>query len=317
MRITRIAAAAAAVTLALGLAACGKEGTPAPSADGGTSGAPTSDACTSSGTTFAPASGVAITGSPTFDKIKAAGKVVIGVKFDQPNLGYKDAAGKRCGFDIEIAQLIASKLGIDPAKIEYKEIASANRETAIKGGEVDYYVGTYSITEKRKADVSFAGPYFVAAQDLLVRKDDTSITGSDSLQGKTVCSATGSTPIQRVRDQKLTDKIVEFKTYSECVSQLLDKKVDAVTTDDAILKGFAAQSPSQLKVVGKPFLDPATGKAYPEKYGIGLPHDDKALRDFVNAALEAAFGDGTWQKVYDGTLGKSGSAGSPPALYNY
>jgi glutamate transport system substrate-binding protein len=165
--------------------------------------------------------------------------------------------------------------------------------------------------------VSFAGPYFVAAQDLLVRKDDTSITGSDSLKGKTVCSATGSTPIQRVRDQKLTDKIVEFKTYSECVSQLLDKKVDAVTTDDAILKGFAAQSPSLLKVVGKPFLDPTTGKAYPEKYGIGLPRDDKALRDFVNAALEAAFKDGTWQKVYDGTLGKSGSAGSPPALEKY
>ncbi|MEV0560184.1 glutamate ABC transporter substrate-binding protein [Dactylosporangium sp. CA-152071] len=319
MRITRIAAAAAAVTLALGLAACGKDGTPTPSAEGGSSGAaaPASDTCTSSGTTFTPATGVAITGSPTFDRIKAAGKVVIGVKFDQPNLGYKDAAGKRCGFDIEIAQLIASKLGIDPAKIEYKEIASANRETAIKGGEVDYYVGTYSITDKRKADVSFAGPYFVAAQDLLVRKDDSSITGSDSIKGKTVCSATGSTPIQRVRDQKLTDKIVEFKTYSECVSQLLDKKVDAVTTDDAILKGFAAQAPSQLKVVGKPFLDPATGKAYPEKYGIGLGHDDKALRDFVNASLEAAFSDGTWQKIYDGTLGKSGSAGSPPTLEKY
>jgi len=318
MRITRIAAAAAAVTLALGLAACGKEGTPAPPSNGNaSSGAPTSDACTSSGTTFTPATGVAITGSPTFDKIKTAGKVVIGVKFDQPNLGYKDAAGKRCGFDIEIAQLIASKLGIDPAKIEYKEIASANRETAIKGGEVDYYVGTYSITEKRKADVSFAGPYFIAGQDLLVRKDDTSITGSDSLKGKTVCSATGSTPIQRVRDQKLTDKIVEFKTYSECVSQLLDKKVDAVTTDDAILKGFAAQAPSQLKVVGKPFTDPATGKPYPEKYGIGLPKDDKALRDFVNSALEAAEKDGTWQKIYDGTLGKSGSSAQPPKLERY
>jgi glutamate transport system substrate-binding protein len=320
MRITRIAAAAAAVTLALGLAACGKEGTPtAPSGNGASSGAPTSDACTSSGTTFTPATGVAITGSPTFDKIKAAGKVVIGVKFDQPNLGYKDAAGKRCGFDIEIAQLIASKLGIDPAKIEYKEIASANRETAIKGSEVDYYVGTYSITDKRKADVSFAGPYFIAGQDLLVRKDDTSITGSDSLKGKKVCSATGSTPIQRVRDQKLTEdsNIVEFKTYSECVSQLIDKKVDAVTTDDAILKGYAAQNPSMLKVVGKPFIDPKTGKPYPEKYGIGLSHDDKALRDFVNAALETAMKDGTWQKIYDGTLGKSGSSATPPTLEKY
>jgi glutamate transport system substrate-binding protein len=320
MRITRIAAVAAVATLALGLAACGKEGTPAPDTGAsGASGAPASDTCTSSGVALTPASNVAVTGSPTFDKIKAAGKVVIGVKFDQPNLGYKDAAGKRCGFDIEIAQLIASKLGIATDKIEYKEIASANRETAIKGGEVDYYVGTYSITDKRKVDVAFAGPYFVAAQDLLVRKDDTSITGADSLKGKKVCSATGSTPIQRVRDQKLTEdsNIVEFKTYSECVSQLIDKKVDAVTTDDAILKGYAAQNPSLLKVVGKPFINPATSQPYPEKYGIGLPHDDKALRDFVNTSLETAESDGTWQKIYDGTLGKSGSAASPPKLEKY
>jgi len=137
MKITRIAAVAAVATLALGLAACGKEGTPTPETPAGaSSGAATGDACTSSGVSLTPASGVAIAGSPTFDKIKAAGKVVVGVKFDQPNLGYKDASGKRCGFDIEIAQLIASKLGIDPAKIEYKEVASANRETAIKGGEV-------------------------------------------------------------------------------------------------------------------------------------------------------------------------------------
>ncbi|WP_238016132.1 glutamate ABC transporter substrate-binding protein [Dactylosporangium sp. AC04546] len=322
MRITRIAAVAAVATLALGLAACGKEGDPVPETPGGATGsnAPASDSCTSSGATFTPASSVAITGSPTYDKIKAASKVVVGVKFDQPNLGYKDASGKRCGFDIEIAQYIASKLGVDPAKIEYKEIPSANRETAIKSGEIDYYVGTYSITDKRKNDVSFAGPYFIAAQDLLVRKDDTSITGSDSLKGKTVCSATGSTPIQRVRDQKLTEpggKIVEFATYSECVSQLIDKKVDAVTTDDAILKGYAAQNPSLLKVVGKPFINPATSQPYPEKYGIGLNHDDKALRDAINAALESAFGDGTWQKVYDGTLGKSGSAAKPPTLEKY
>jgi glutamate transport system substrate-binding protein len=261
--------------------------------------------------TFTPASNVTLTGSPTYDKIKTAGKVTVGVKFDQPNLGYKDTSGTRCGFDIEIAQLIASKLGIDPTKIEYKEIVSANRETAIKGGEIDYYVGTYSITDKRKADVAFAGPYFIAGQDLLVRKDESTITGPETLKGKKVCSVTGSTPIQRVRDQKLTEdsNISEFKTYSECVSQLLDGKTDAVTTDDAILKGFAAQSPSKLKVVGKPFSQ--------EKYGIGLPRDDKALRDYINDALAAAVTDGTWQKIYAGTLGLSGSTATPPALERY
>jgi glutamate transport system substrate-binding protein len=310
MRIKRMAVLAAGAVLAFGMAACGEEGTPTPGGSDGAA-APAGDTCETSGSTFTPAANVAITGSPTFDKIKSAGKVVVGVKFDQPNLGYKDAQGARCGFDIEMAQLIASKLGVDPAKIEYKEIASANRETAIKGGEIDYYVGTYSITDKRKNDVSFAGPYFVAGQDLLVRKDESAITGKDTLKGKKVCSATGSTPIQRVRDEGLTEanNIVEFKTYSECVSQLLDKKVDAVTTDDAILKGYAAQNPDELKVVGQPFSE--------EKYGIGLPKDDKALRDFVNDTLEASFGDGTWQKIYDGTLGKSGSPAKPPTLERY
>ncbi|MFI6819528.1 glutamate ABC transporter substrate-binding protein [Micromonospora sp. NPDC050187] len=311
MRFKRVAAAAMMASLALSVAACGKEGTPTPSGDGNAPGGSNADTCQTSGTTFTPKTDAAVAGSPTFDRIKSAGKVVVGVKFDQPFLGYKDAQGARCGFDIEVAQYIASTLGVDPAKIEYKEIASANRETAIKGGEVDYYVGTYSITDKRKNDISFAGPYFVAGQDLLVRKDESAITGKDTLKGKKVCSATGSTPIQRVRDEGLTEpeNIVEFKTYSECVSQLLDKKVDAVTTDDAILKGYAAQASGELKVVGQPFST--------EKYGIGLPKDDKAFRDYVNDQLEASFTGGTWQKIYDGTLGKSGSPASPPTLERY
>jgi glutamate transport system substrate-binding protein len=313
MRANRFAAVAAVAVLGLGLAACGKSGTPsAPSGGSSSTGdTGTGDKCVSSGAKLSPATNVTLTGSPTYDKIKSAGKVVVGVKADQPNLGYKDASGQRCGFDIEMAQMIAAKLGLGPDKIEYKEIPSANRETAIKGGDVDYYVGTYSITDKRKADVAFAGPYFIAGQDLLVRKDETTITGKDTLKGKKVCSATGSTPLQRVRDQKLTEdaNISEFKTYSECVSQLLDKRTDAVTTDDAILKGYAAQNPSKLKVIGQPFSV--------EKYGIGLPHDDKALRDFVNDALEAAEKDGTWQKIYSGTLGRSGSTATPPPLERY
>jgi glutamate transport system substrate-binding protein len=244
--------------------------------------------------------------------MKSRGHAVVGVKADQPNLGYKDANGKRCGFDIEIARMVSAQLGLDPEKIEYQEIPSANRETAIGGGQIDYYVGTYSITDKRKKLVSFAGPYFVAGQDLLVRKSDTSMdAGKTALKGKKVCSATGSTPIQRVKDEQLTEasNISEFKTYSECVSQLLDNKTDAVTTDDAILKGYAANAPDELRVVGKPFST--------EKYGIGLPLTDKALRDKVNAGLESSFSDGTWKALYDETLGKSGAAATPPSLEKY
>ena len=122
---------------------------------------------------------------------------------------------------------------------------------------------------------------------------------------------TGSTPIQRVRDQGLTEptNIVEFQTYSQCVDQLLNKQVDAVTTDDAILKGFASQQPDKLKVVGEPFST--------EPYGIGLNHDDTALRNKMNDILAAAATDGTWKKIYDGTLGKSGATATPPPLDRY
>ena len=292
--------------LALTAAACGKD---EPAASGGGGGA--SDSCGDLHK-FTTASGVDVAGSPTFAKIKSAGKVTVGVKADQPNLGYKDADGKRCGFDIEVARMVSAGLGLDPDKIEYKEIPSANRETAIAGGEINYYVGTYSITDKRKKLVSFAGPYFIAGQDLLVRKDDTSMDGGKTaLKGKKVCSATGSTPIQKVKDEKLTEasNISEFKTYSECVSQLLDKKVDTLTTDDAILKGYAASAPDELRVVGKPFST--------EKYGIGLPLADKALRDKVNSILETSASDGTWKAIYDETLGKSGSDSTPPPLEKY
>ena len=188
---------------------------------------------------------------------------------------------------------------------------SAGREAAVAQGTVDYYVGTYTINDKRKAQISFAGPYFMAGQDLLVRADDDSITGKDTLKGKKVCSVTGSTPIQRIREEGLTEpgNIVEFQGYSQCVDKLLTKEVDAVTTDDAILKGFAAQDPDNLKVIGKPFSE--------EPYGIGLPLDDKALRDKVNDILQDAYDDGTWQDIYDSTLGKSGSKASPPKLDRY
>ncbi|WIX78472.1 glutamate ABC transporter substrate-binding protein [Amycolatopsis carbonis] len=300
-------------TLAVGLlagglllTACGKEGTPA--APGGDA----SGANTAALPTYTVAQNVDLAGSPVFTKIKGAGTVTVGVKDDQPGLGQKDpTTGKFEGFDIEIARMVAAGLGIAPDKIKFTTVDSAAREQAIANGQVDYYVGTYTITDKRKAQVSFAGPYFQAGQDLLVRKDDTSITGPETLKGKKVCSVTGSTPIQRVRDQGLTEpsNIVEFQKYSQCVDKLLTKEVDALTTDDAILKGYAAQDKDNLKVVGKPFSQ--------EPYGIGLNKDDKVLRTKIDDLLQASLDDGTWQKIYDATLGQSGATATKPTIQRY
>jgi glutamate transport system substrate-binding protein len=257
------------------------------------------------------AQNVAVAGSPTFARMTQRGTVIVGVKNDQPGLGYLNPkTNKYEGFDIEIARLIAAKLGFDPeTKIRYEPIPSAAREQAIINGQIDYYVGTYTITDARKKQISFAGPYFVAGQSLLVKADNQTITGPNTLQGKRICSVTGSTPIRRVREQNLTDKIVEFQTYSQCVDQLIAGQVDAVTTDDAILKGYAAQDPQQLKVVGQPFSQ--------EPYGVGLPLADSALRAKVNDILEAAAQDGTWKQIYDDTLGSSGSDATPPAVDRY
>lgn len=289
---------------ALALTACGKSGAPSTgTGDTGNAAAAPS---------YTVAQNVDVPGSATFAKIKSKGGLVIGVKDDQPGLGLKDpTTGKYSGFDIEIAKMVAAGLGFDESKITYKTVDSSAREAAISNGDVDYYVGTYTITDKRKQQVSFAGPYFQAGQDLLVRKDDNSITGKDTLKGKKVCSVTGSTPIQRVRDQQLTEpgNIVEFQKYSQCVDKLGTKEVDAVTTDDAILKGFAAQDPDTLKVVGEPFSQ--------EPYGIGLNKDDSALRNKIDDLLQASLDDGTWQKIYDSTLGKSGSTATKPTIQRY
>jgi len=286
---------AAALAATLALAGCGREG--APGAEG-------------SGYQPTVAQNVTVEGSPTFDAMKQRGRVVVGVKDDQPNLGFRDATTNEfSGFDIDIARMVAGGLGFSPDQIDYKVIPSAAREDNIERGDVDYYVGTYTINDKRKQRVGFAGPYYVAGQSLLVRADDDAITGPQTLQGKRVCSVTGSTPIQRVKDQKLTDQVVEFQTYTQCVDQLINNQVDAVTTDDAILLGYAAQNPQQLKVVGEKFSS--------EPYGIGVPKGDTALRNKINDLLQASIDDGTWKTIYDGTLGKSGTQTEPPAIERY
>jgi glutamate transport system substrate-binding protein len=300
MRIRTLAAGM--LVGALALTACGKQASPGGNAGGATGVQPP---------TYTVAQNVEVPGSATFAKIKSTGGVTIGVKDDQPGLGLKDpTTGRYTGFDIEIAKLVAANLGYDESKIAYTTVDSGAREAAISNGNVDYYVGTYTITDKRKQQVSFAGPYFQAGQDLLIRRDDTSITGPDTLKGKKVCSVTGSTPIQRVRDQGLTEpgNIVEFQKYSQCVDKLGTREVDAVTTDDAILKGYAAQDDT-LRVVGKPFSQ--------EPYGIGLNRDDAALRAKIDDILQTAIDDGTWQKIYDATLGQSGAPATPPTIQRY
>jgi ABC-type amino acid transport substrate-binding protein len=173
------------------------------------------------------------------------GKITIGIKFDQPKLGYKQTDGTYTGFDVDVAKYVAGKLGFTEDQIVWKESVSSQRETMLEGHQVDMIFATYSITEERAEKVMFAGPYFVAGQDLLIREaDKDKITGPESLTAETkLCSVSGSTPAENVKKNFNPDiQLVENTGYGECVQALIAGRVDAVTTDDIILAGWAAEA---------------------------------------------------------------------------
>ena len=275
MKIRRISATAAVAVLALGLAACGDSGTDTGTGGGGGEGK----------------------------------KLKIGIKIDQPGLGLKEGA-EYTGFDVDVAKFVAKELGTDEGDITWVPAPTPQRETLIQTGQVDLIFATYSITDARKEKVSFAGPYLIAGQDLLVRSDETAITGPETLTGKKLCSVKGSTPAQKVKDKYPGVQLQEFGTYSECMTALVSKGIDAVTTDNTILAGFASQDQykGKLKVVGKVFSE--------ERIGVGLKKGDTATCEKVNTALKKLVDSGEWQKAIDANLGPAGfkpAAGNPPA----
>ncbi|MGW0672295.1 glutamate ABC transporter substrate-binding protein [Streptomyces sp. NPDC002746] len=300
MRTRKVLAVCAVLLLALLAAGCGKDGSP-----------PVKGPKAGALPVYRVDNGFRLPDSRTWTQAKKRGYLRVGAKEDQPYLGEKDpATGVYSGFDIEIARMMSASLGFDPKTIRFKTIASANRETALQNGQIDYYVGTYTINDMRKKLVGFAGPYYMAGQGLLVRTDENDIHGPQDLAGKTVCSAAGSTPYQRIAADYPKADLVSYDTYSICVDNLLTYQVDVVTTDDAILLGFAAKAPDEMKVVGKPFSK--------EPYGIGVPRGDNALRAALNNALEANEKNGNWKKAYEATLGLSGApAPKPPPIDRY
>lgn len=232
------------------------------------------------------------------------GKTIkIGIKYDQPGLGLKEPDGSFSGFDVDVATYVAKELGYKPDQIEWVETKSADRENALSRGDVKMIAATYSITDERKQKVDFAGPYLLAHQDLLVKKDS-DITKATDLNDKKLCSVAGSTSAQNVKkDFAPKAQLSERGGYSECLSALQSGGVDALTTDDSILAGYAAQEQykGQFKLAGL--------KLSNENYGVGVKKGDTATLDKVNAALEKMVKDGAWKKAVEENFG--------PANYKY
>ena len=234
-----------------------------------------------------------------------AGKVKIGVKFDQPGIGFKKAgSGIPAGFDVEMGKIIAAKLGIKADDVDWIETVSANREPFLQKGTVDFVIASYSITDERRQVVGQAGPYYVTGQQILTKKGS-GIKSVGDIKGKEVCSVTGSTSLDQVKAKGAKPR--GFATYSECRDQVLDGSVDAMTTDGAILLGYAAENPDQLEVVGDAFSE--------ERYGIGYSKDKPELCQFITDTIQKAETDGDWAKAFEATLGKSGvDTPEPPKM---
>lgn len=293
MRIRRLpfaAVVASTVAAALALTACG-----------GDSGTSTGGTTTTKATTFAAGS--------TMARLSEAKKIKVGTKFDQPLFGLKPPSGDPEGFDTEIARIIASELGIPEDGIEWIETVSANREPFIEGGQVDIVVATYTINDTRKQKVDFAGPYYEAGQSVMVLKDNNDIKGPEDLNGKKVCTVSGSTPEKNMREKYPQAQLTTTDAYSKCLEPLRQHQVDAVTTDNVILSGFVSQYPNEFKLVGKPFTK--------EPYGIGLKKGDTAFRTFINDVLEASYKDGRWKKAWEDTAGEVLETPEPPKVDRY
>ena len=293
MRIGRwMRLAGTVLVLTLAAAACGGDD------EGGDGGGQTNE-----GASFAEGT--------TMARLKEAGTVTVGTKFDQPLFGLKNLEGKPEGFDVEIAKLIAGEMGIAADNITWVETVSANREPFIQQGKVDFVVATYTINDERKKVVDFAGPYYEAGQDIMVAKGNPEgIGGPDDLAGKKVCSVTGSTPAENIRENYPEADLTEFDVYSKCAEALKNGQVQAVTTDNVILLGLISQDPEAFELVDKPFTK--------EPYGIGLKTGDTEFRNFINATLEKIEQDGRWKAAWDATAGKvAPEKPTPPTIDRY
>jgi glutamate transport system substrate-binding protein len=284
MRTHKAVALLGAAVLSLSLAACGGD-----------------DDSTDAGATTTPTDA-----APTFEAgstmatLSEKGSVTVGTKFDQPLFGLKGLDGKPAGFDVEIAEIIASGLGIDAESITWVETPSAVREEKIEQAAVDYVVATYTINDKRKERISFAGPYYEAGQALMVKTGNPKgIDGPESLKtaGAKVCSVSGSTPSENIKQYLgAPEELVLFDVYSKCADALRTGQVDVVTTDNVILLGLVSANEADFELLEGTFTQ--------EPYGIGVKKGDVAFCEYINETLTKASEDGAYEQAWADTAGK-------------
>ncbi|MCR6485539.1 glutamate ABC transporter substrate-binding protein [Amycolatopsis sp. OK19-0408] len=243
--------------------------------------------------------------SSTMGDIKRRGKLIAGVDQTTYLFGFRNpTSGNLEGFDIDMVNEIARAIfGSPEGHVQFRAITSGQREEVLEKHQVDIVVRTFSITCARKKNVQFSSVYYKAGQRILVTKESKATKLAD-LSGKKICAAKKSTSAAKIATDPAKPVAITVDNWSDCLVMLQQGQVDAVSTDDTILAGMAAQDPT-LQVVGGQFTE--------ENYGIGVPKDNEDMVRFVNAVLDNVRNGGAWQDSYRRWVEPSLGAASPPS----
>ena len=210
------------------------------------------------------------------------------------------------GFDAGLYQLLARYILGDEKKYEVTQVDSTTRESVLTGGQVDSVFATYSITDKRKEVISFAGPYYTSQQAILVKKGNTAVISLADLKGKTVATQKGSTGPDILAKEAPDAKAELFENDQKAREALEQGRVDAYVTDYTLLLNAVVKNPGKYEIVGDVF-------GPEDNYGIGLPKDSDGV-EFVNAFLKKIIDNGTWAKLWQISLGdRTGIKEAPKA----
>lgn len=237
-------------------------------------------------------------------EIVKKGKITIGVKFDVPQFGFMNlTTNKPEGFDIDLGNLIAEKLGVEA---EFVEAISANRIPFLNEDKVDLIISTMTINEERKQQIDFSIVYYVAHQRLLVAKGSTikSIEDVES-QKASLCTVKGSSSEKNIRALAPSANVTLQDGYSQCFQLLQNKQTQVVSTDDVILVSLLKNDPDNFKIVGESFST--------EPYGMGIKKGRVGFKEFVDGVIKETKEDGTWEEFHEKWVeAVTGESSSPP-----
>jgi polar amino acid transport system substrate-binding protein len=259
--------------------------------------------CNPVASSLRPAGPPRVTPGSFMARIRARGYLIAGVSQSTYPFGfYNPLNGKTEGFDIDIVHAIAKAIFGNPNKVEFKAISDAERIPDVRSGAVDIVAHTMTINCDRLQQVDFSTVYFNAGAQVLVLKNSRAKSLAD-LRGKRVCSTTASDSIGYIKVARAIP--VAVTNFTDCLVRLQQGDVAAISTDNNILVGLAAQDP-WTKVVGKVFTS--------EPYGLAISKQQPDFVQFVNAVLQQLRTNGQWAAVYRHWVGTPVPA-PPPAHY--